>query len=70
MSKKKKALLVTWFRDVNYGTVLQAYSLFRILEDSSICNIDGDKVSFDVSLLNYKVQFPNNSVKQNNIIKK
>lgn len=70
MSEKKKALLITWYRDVNYGTELQAYSLFKILEDSSICKIDGEKVNFDVSLLNYKVQFPNNTIKQNNIIKK
>ncbi len=37
-----KILLVTWYRNYNYGTALQAYSLTRVLE--GLC-VDGREVS-------------------------
>ena len=57
-----KILLVTWFKSQNYGTILQAYSLYKILKDSKICDIEGLYVNNDVSLLNYVSKSKSNSI--------
>lgn len=39
MNKQLRALLVTWYSNYNYGTVLQAYALKSVIEDPSITGL-------------------------------
>ena len=36
----KKILLLTWYKNYNYGTALQAYSLQKVIKDSKITGIN------------------------------
>ena len=52
----KKALLITWYNGTNYGTLLQAYCLKKILENPEITELPSSKgcnFNLDVSLLSY-----------------
>ncbi len=51
-----KILISTWFGGPNYGTTLQAYALYKILEDSSICGLGNVYTKNEVALLNYEVE--------------
>lgn len=39
MNKNLRILLITWYRNYNYGTALQAYALKSIIEDPSITGL-------------------------------
>ena len=45
----KKALIVTWYKNYNYGTALQACSLKKVLENSQLTNLENSKnINFDI----------------------
>ena len=45
----KKALIMTWYKNYNYGTALQAYSLKKVLENPEITKLKNAKdINFDM----------------------